>query len=244
MLFKALLRRLNGGTDTASTKVSSSFRLFSNIAYEKCPNLPGLLVNLLGSRNASPITTSQSSLDGTASSRTTRNQSVFAALEVIERSGVPPGHEAEILDLLWGYAGCPEWSLREKAAKALSLIVDDHSVDGEFRRLISPDWKSQNALHGRLLCLRFVFGRAQAPLFGNMLSKWESIGKESSLLTIITGAYERLLPLLDEHLDELVVENPCPITAAAFLDCMTELMIVLIKSRSDQISALNSLLSC
>lgn len=60
-------------------------------------------------------------------------------------------------------------------------------------------------------------------------------------LTISTAAYEQLLPLLDEHLDGMVVGNPCPITAAAFLDCLAELMVVLIRSRSKHITTLSSI---
>lgn len=52
------------------------------------------------------------------------------------------------------------------------------------------------------------------------------------LLIVITGVYKRLLPLFDERFESLVVLNPCPITAAAFLDCTAELCIILIKSRS------------
>jgi len=165
MLFKALLRRLNGGTDTASTKVSSSYRRSSTKAYKTCPNLPGLILKLLGSSDI-PHTTSQQILD-----EFIKTQSVFAALEVIERSGIPHAYEAEILDSLWRYVECPSWSLREKAAKALSLVVGDHDIEGEIKRLLSPDWASQNALHGRLLCLRFIIDRSQPPLFDSTLGK-------------------------------------------------------------------------
>lgn len=166
MFFKALLRRLNGGTDTASTKVSSSYRRSSNTAYETCPNLPGLLLKLLGSSEIPYTTSSQRILDETFTT-----QSVFAALEVIERSGIPHAYEAEIFNTLWRYAECPDWSLREKAAKTLSFVVGDHDIESQIKRLLSPDWASQNALHGRLLCLRFIVGRSQPPLFGSMLSK-------------------------------------------------------------------------
>lgn len=52
------------------------------------------------------------------------------------------------------------------------------------------------------------------------------------MLMTIAGIYRRLLQLFDERFDDLVMTNPCPITAATFLDCMAELIVVLIKSRS------------
>jgi hypothetical protein len=59
------------------------------------------------------------------------------------------------------------------------------------------------------------------------------------VLILLAGAYELLLPIFDEHFDNLVVRNPCPITAAAFLDCWAELMVILIKSRSKHTASLN-----
>lgn len=167
MLFKALLRRLNGGTDTASTKVSSSHRRSSHIAYEKYPNLPALILKLFNNTESA----AQIDLHGQEASTLMKAQSVFAALEVIERSGIPPMHEADILDALWRYAKSPDWSIREKAAKTLSLVVNDHDIEAEFLSLLPAIWESQNALHGRLLCLRFLLNRAEAPLFGHLLGK-------------------------------------------------------------------------
>ena len=164
MLFKALLKRLNGGTDTSSTKASSSHRRFSQLTYQKYPNLPKLLLRLL-----CPTPTDQSS------SRDLhpmiQAHRVFPALEVIERSGIPPQDRSPFLDALHHYNESPDWSIREKAAKALSLIVDEGSIVKEVRSLVVPNWKSENELHGRLLCLRFLLARNEAPLFGESLSK-------------------------------------------------------------------------
>lgn len=171
MLFKALLRRLNGGTDIASTKVSSSCRRSSNNTYEKCANLPDLISRMLGSRKYSDPKFSQRILDENVGSSTTKTQSVFAAFEVIEQSGIPHTHEAEILDTLWLYAGCSDWSLRNKAAKTLSLVIGDNDIEGQIKRLLSPDCESQNALHGRLLCLRCILRHSHPPVFGSSLSK-------------------------------------------------------------------------
>ena len=164
MLFKALLKRLNGGTDTSSTKASSSHRQFSQSTYQKYPNLPNLLLRLLG-----PTTTNQTS-DTDLHPRIQAHR-VFPALEVIERSGIPTQHQGPFLGALRYYNESPDWSIREKAAKALSLIVGEGSIVTEVRSLLAPNWKSQNELHGRLLCLRFLLARNEAPLFDELLSK-------------------------------------------------------------------------
>ena len=165
MLFKALLKRLNGGTDTSSTKASSSHRRFSQLTYEKYPNLPGLLLRLL--RRAP----TQNPVLGKIVHPTTQAHRVFPALEVIERSGIPSHQQDPFLDALRYYNESADWSIREKTAKALSLIVDEKSIVEEVTSLLAPNWKSLNALHGRLLRLRFLLARNKAPLFGELLSK-------------------------------------------------------------------------
>lgn len=96
---------------------------------------------------------------------------VFPALEVIERFGIPSQHHGQFFDALQYYNESQDWSIREKAAKALSLVVDETSIVEEVTSLLHPSWISQNALHGRLLRLRFLIARNEAPLFGDLLSK-------------------------------------------------------------------------
>lgn len=174
MLFKALLKRLNGGTDTSSTKASSSHRRFSQLTYQKYANLPELLLRLLRR------TPTQTQANGRELYPTMQAHKVFPALEVIERSGIPSQHESLFLDALRYYNESPDWSIREKAAKALSLIVDETSIVEEVTSLLAPNWISQNALHGRLLRLRFLLARNEAPLFGDLLSRNQSFwGRQS-----------------------------------------------------------------
>ncbi len=165
MLFKALLKRLNGGTDTSSTKASSSHRRFSQLTYEKFPNLPDLLQRLLRRIPA------QTQITGRESYPTMQAHRVFPALEVIERSGIPLQDRGPFLDALQYYNESPDWLIREKAAKALSLIVDETRFVEEVKSLLAPNWILQNALHGRLLRLRSLLARNEAPLFGELLSR-------------------------------------------------------------------------
>ncbi len=171
MLFKSLIRRLNGGTDTASTKVSSSYRRSSHLAYQLYPNLQDLLLRLLSVDGQSRSCDVEESINCRKPSPTMKAQSVFAALEVIEQSGLPPAHEADVRKALWLYAGSSDWALREKAAKALGLVVDDHDIEEEVASLLLAPTESQNELHGRLLCLRSFLSRNRAPLIGEELRK-------------------------------------------------------------------------
>ena len=169
MLFKALLKRLNGGTDTSSTKASSSHRRFSQLTYEKYSNLPELLLKLLRYEPA-PTPGTCKELKPTMQAHR-----VFPALEVIERSGMPPQQQGPFIDALRYYNESPDWSIREKSSKALSLIVEEKGFVDEVRGLLTPAWKTQNALHGRLLRLRFLLTRHEAPFFGELLSRYQSL---------------------------------------------------------------------
>lgn len=157
MLFKALLRRLNGGTDTASTKASSYHRSLSKLAYEKYPNLPNMILRLLCQNHQTLV---KAPHDETLSlSSSLQAQRVFPALEILQRSGLPLQHRVEIEEALRHHMESPVWAIREKAAKALALVISQKDLGGEIRTLLQPSKISQNCLHGRLLCVRFMISR-------------------------------------------------------------------------------------
>ena len=229
MLFKALLKRLNGGTDTSSTKVSSSHRRFSHLIYEKYPNLPDLLLRLLSR------TPTQTQLAGRELYPTMPAHKVFPALEVIERFGIPSQQHGPFFDALWYYNESHDWSIREKAAKALSLVVDETSIVEEVTSLLGPSWKSQNALHGRLLRLRFLLARNKPPLFGDLLSKEQSFSF-APVANYHPGTYEAIQPILYDSFGTIAVRNACPITVAAFLNILADLFVILALSNSKSLA--------
>ncbi len=151
MLFKALIRRLNGGTDTSSTRASSPHRRFSKLMYEKYPSLPDLLLKMLRRVDVARLDVGQSEI-----SASIQAQRVFPALEIVEISGLPSQHNFEIKKLIWHHMESLAWPIREKAAKALALVLKDEDRHADIQTLLRPDWPSQNALHGRLLHLRCI----------------------------------------------------------------------------------------
>ena len=151
MFLKALLKRLNGGADTASSRVASSHRQLSPLTYERFPILPKLLLRLLYHHFDE-------------SSSILYAQRVFPALEIVERFGVPTVHREEILRAIEHHRASPIWSIREKAAKAFGMIMEADDALNEMRKMIHVSKiQSQNQIHGRLLSLRVVFVRAMPP---------------------------------------------------------------------------------
>lgn len=158
MLFKALLRRLNGGTDTASTKASSSHRSLSKLAYEKYPNLPSLILRLLCQNKPTSIEAAHNETQ----TLSFQAQWVFPALEILERSGLPLQYRVEIDEAIRHHMASSIWVIREKAAKALALVLSEKDINGEIGNLLKPSKMSQNCLHGRLLCVGFMISRIGA----------------------------------------------------------------------------------
>ena len=147
MLLNALLRRVNGGGDPSSLRVSSSRRQGSPLVYKRYPVLADLVLKLL--MQISP----EKQLGASDT------QTIFAALEIIERFGLPRSSREEALDALRIHIASRFWSIREKAAKAMSFTVDLTVLIQEADHLINHHWSSQNELHGRLLCTRFILKR-------------------------------------------------------------------------------------
>ena len=208
MLFKALVRRLNGGTDTASIKIKSSYRRSSHLVYERYPNLTSLLLKLLCDELR--ITTSSVNITQHDSHSVTPAHKVFPAMELLEILGLPNQRGEIILEATWQYMESFDWAIREKAAKALSHLLDTKDIISDARKLLSPVWPTQNALHGRLLCLQHLVSRDDIPLI----------------------CYERLAPLINDRYNSIAVQNSCPITVAAFLNVLADISIILVQNRS------------
>ena len=168
MLFKALVRRLNGGTDSSSTRASSPHRRSSGLIYNKYTSLPGLLIRMLRQSSGEQIT----DVDEPGISASMQAQRVFPALEIIEVSGLPHQQSPEIKQLIRNHMESSAWPIRDKAAKALGLVIPDSAREAEIKELLRPDWPSQNALHGRLLYIRYILSRSKAHLSNTLIGKY------------------------------------------------------------------------
>lgn len=173
MLFKALIRRLNGGTDTASTKASSSHRSFSKLAYEKYSNLPNIILRLLSQNQRTLFKTSHDATQ--TQTLSLQAQRVFPVLEILERSGLPVQHRVEIEEAIRHHMASPIWAIREKAAKALAFVISEKDLSSEIKTLLRPSKSSQNCLHGRLLCVRFTISRIGAKITGEYRRRYSKL---------------------------------------------------------------------
>ena len=148
MLMRALISRLNFGTDANSTTMPSSHRRSVDFVYQQFPTLPRIVLRLLvGERPMSHKT----GMPGQQ-----RVETVFPALEILERYGMPTLYGERVESIVESYMGGPLWLLRDKAAKAFSSNVGEDRSILTLRILLNSELRSQNARHGRLLAARWL----------------------------------------------------------------------------------------
>ena len=150
MLFKALLTRLSGGTNASSSHSAEGHRRFAKTIYGKYHLLSDLVVRLL-QESARPLDEISSPEHAAR-----QIQMAFPAMEIVERIGVPTKDTGMIQELLSHQLENPVWNLREQAARTMSLFIDADTIIQDLGKLTESTSIPQNALHGRLLCLRYI----------------------------------------------------------------------------------------
>ncbi|KAL8825138.1 MAG: hypothetical protein Q9191_004596 [Dirinaria sp. TL-2023a] len=207
MLLNSLLRRLNGGTDTNSSKASSASRRLSPVTYERYPNLADLVNKLLLPSNHFFENIEQ---QRTSDSGIMTTQRIIPALEIIERFGIPKERRAGIRGLIEYHMRGRIWPIREKAAKAYAYAVHEKEIAAEAEKLLKTltTFKcTQNSLHGRLLCIRYLFAR-----LGPSLSAKLAVNNR------------RLEEQLLRPCDYFMVSNWCSITTAAYFNIIADIL--------------------
>ena len=121
------------------------------LAYDKYPDLPALLINLLNS-----------DLDVTSSTKTSV-ELVFPALDIIHRAGVPLSYLKDMRRSVVRHLGNRVWNVRERAARTLSAITRDHWVE-ETIKLFQDihEETSSNHIHGVFMTAKDTLDRQRA----------------------------------------------------------------------------------
>lgn len=155
MLFKALADRLFG-TNESRNKDTKENSKTTKFLYNKHPNLPELLKNLLRqptvlSSPTEPDDQGVSTVPGLGPP-----EAVFPAMDIIRRAGLPRANDAELRESILFYMGSEIWHVRDMAARTFCSLVKRERFVEEVSYLINLPWVSNNALHGQLLCARYL----------------------------------------------------------------------------------------
>ena len=223
MLLQALLKRLNGGSDTASTRVASRSRQSSQFVYEKFRILPELLLKLIRHQSRE-------------SSSALHAQRIFPALEIIEHFGVPKQNGEEVWQALNQYRANSIWSIREKAAGTIGIVIISNEISETIQSLVhSSGDLGPNETHGRLMTLRVLFNRA-LPSHCNQPKGRLRLRAQNVSLKTAEAPDSGLLDFLFELVDKYVTETCCPIIIIAALNIVMDVAESITGLSDDSIS--------
>ena len=157
MLMKAIINRLAGGNGSKSNLNPTGRGSSSIVTFERFPILATLLIQLL--RQSCELEQVEVCEELHPFHGSQAIQSAFPALELLETFGIPEKYQELTKRLVLRIVGSRCWSLREKAAHTLSFMLTEQDVMEEIQGQWQSFWPSQNKLHGRLLCLKYIIFR-------------------------------------------------------------------------------------
>lgn len=182
MLFRALLDRMLGTNEAYANDESPPQ---TTTSMSKMPDLTSIILRLL-SRQSEP---GFEAVEG-----------VFPALQLLQRAPQSLGRQKEIVNAVFGLMGSRHWHVRDKAAQTYAMLVATDVHDSVIC-LLNTSSNDQNALHGALLCCRYLLRRA----------------------TLDAETEPAILWALQEAIPRLYHTNPCPVTQFAFVELLTVL---------------------
>ncbi|KAI9870465.1 MAG: hypothetical protein M1830_004221, partial [Pleopsidium flavum] len=204
MLFRALIDRLFGTSEQLNQTEPNNHARALRLSYDKYPNLPRLLVRLLGGDILGDLSKQD---DDTDVSSATPAEIVFPALEIIRRAGSPAQENVIISTLVMQHLGSKIWNVREMAARTYCSLVAEKEYLEKIALLLDLDWCTSNRLHGIMLSVKFLIGKH---------FRFEREYWREDLVCIIS--------ILEPYFDVIVVHTRCPFTQAAYLDIVNHVM--------------------
>ena len=201
MLFRAVIDRLLGTNEAHSDDDSSAGK---QLSVEQYPQLLEVVLGLIGSTSAD---------SGAQDVTLIRSEGVFPALQLLQRLAVPADQLDAVLEAVEVLLANPSWHVRDKAARTYASLVDDERAGEELHAKLQTSIASQNGLHGELLCAKYLWRKLSAPA-----RKRRHIVAPIKMLAL-TNLADAVCCV-----DELYHGNPCPVTKAAYIDLVTEIM--------------------
>jgi hypothetical protein len=143
MLFRALIDRLIGSTDTQNLAEVGETKT-ARISYNDYPNLFEIVTGLL-----TPDLISSDSTEAAL-------ESVFPALKIIQRMPPPADQQKAIRSLVFKLCESPHWHVRDMAARTFARLVHDRELRPILNDILPQSLLHQNHVHGKLLCISYL----------------------------------------------------------------------------------------
>ncbi|KAI5238409.1 hypothetical protein E4T43_07441 [Aureobasidium subglaciale] len=123
---------------------------------------------------------------------------VFPALQLLQRVQPPSDLAEEVQQSVLRLTSNRQWHVRDKAAKTYSVLVPVDNRASRIGELVRKEARNQNVAHGFLLTSKYLIERH---------------GKQFT-----TQDMDNLVQILQSRIDDLLYDNSCPFTQAAFVD--------------------------
>ena len=196
MLFRALMDRLIGTNDAFSDEDTHTQ---SRLPDEAITSLMQVVLQLL----ATDVDVDQ-----------VKAEVVFPALQLLQRVQPPSNMSERIQYSVLRLASSRQWLVRDKAAKTYSTLVSAKDRVSCIARLVRHEARSQNEVHGNLLTARYLVERQ-----GKNFSTEGKFGGSCSIYKPLTITdMDTLMSAIQSRIDDLLYDNACPLTQAAFVD--------------------------
>ncbi|KAK6436425.1 hypothetical protein LTR95_007386 [Oleoguttula sp. CCFEE 5521] len=188
MLFRAVIDRLLGTNDAYINDTTSSSPLLD---FGQHSDLLNLIMGLLSANGEK--------------TNTGRTEGVFPALQLLQRARMPLEQQHDVREAVLALTQDASWHIRDKAARTyVSLVATDERID-TLQTLLETLSNGYNALHGRLLCAKYLLRKLQAHV------------RASPNATTDSSLYEEVLQASEsvDRAAENGLGQHCPFTQAA-----------------------------
>ncbi|OCL07142.1 hypothetical protein AOQ84DRAFT_389700 [Glonium stellatum] len=206
MLFKALLDRLLGSSDTQKWKEQKPAK-FSRLSYENYPNLIEIMARLLVPKDTRgrPVVETHTS---TSTSVVRATEGVFPALQILQQAPPPEADRETVRRLVLDLTRSPHWHVRDMAARTFASGLRQTEHVSMIRGLISSLDENQNSFHGLLLCIKYSL----------------QIYANSQGSTSVCWIMEDLLDISND----IFQKSTCPLAKATYLDLVNSVQKAII----------------
>lgn len=150
MLFRGLIDRLLG-TSEALDDDADGFATSSRLAWENYPGLLDLLVELLKPLEEAVLVNKEVGMKSSAAA-----ERIFPVLDLLRKALPPSSYRKDLRNSMLAACDSPHWHVRDIAAHTYAGTAHLEGVVEEVKAQLDALSTSQNALHGRMLCVRYM----------------------------------------------------------------------------------------
>ncbi len=224
MLFKSLIDRFLGGRNAGK----SSKRNHAQICKPSLGKRPDLLHAVLRLLKAgdSPSPSGTQLASGGQGHRA-HAESVFPALQILQKASVPADYLPAVRLSVFNLAGSPHWHIRDMAARTVPALFEYQDPLETVEQILKLPLIEQNTLHGALLSVRYIVRVSIEDFLNEPVQAADS--PMASTSSCVLRTLQNVFSCYSGFFHMFYEKNQCAFTRASYLDIINdfgELMLV------------------